>query len=146
MKFTFEVNTTTSKPVYLYFDERISLTDLHKQICIDIEYNTMLMCSDILDIFVQNQKDIMSLPASEETLKEYIERHPEYFNKWSGSLHKNIHKIYVMDKKYMDCIKENKPAPVYINIHNAHVKKENERNKENIFIGMLKTTIGAMYL
>lgn len=144
MKFMFEVNTTCSKPIYLYFNENTTLSDLHEQISIDIECNTMLMRSDILDIFVQNQNDILSVPDTDETLKEYLEKYPEYFTEWSGSLHKNIHKIYVMDKKYMDCIKENKPAPIYINNHIAQQKKEKEKNNENIFIGLLKTTIGAI--
>ena len=65
----FEVNTTCSKPVYLYFNENTTLSDLLEQISIDIECNTMLMRSDILDIFVQNQNDIMSVPDTDETLK-----------------------------------------------------------------------------
>ena len=87
MRFKFEVNITCSKPVYLYFNENITLSDLHEQISIDIECNTMLM-----------HCDIMSVPDTDETLKEYLERYPEYFTEWSGLLHKNIHKIYVMDK------------------------------------------------
>lgn len=141
MKFTFEVNTTTSKPIYLYFDEKITLAELHEQISIDIEGNTMLMSSDILDIFVQNKKDIMSIPNSNETLTEYIKRYPEYFTMWGGSVYKNIHKIYVIDKKYVNCINENKPAPIYSN-HNIQINNE----KENIFIGMLKTTLSSIYL
>ena len=45
----------------------------------------------------------------------------------------------------MNCIKENKPAPIYINNHNALLKKEKEKNNENIFIGLLKTIIGAIH-
>jgi|UniRef100_A0A6C0IPV8 hypothetical protein len=137
MKFMFEVHTTSCKPIYIYLDEKIRLTELYETISIDIENNTMLTRSDVLDIFVQNHDETKSIPKNHDILDEFLEENPKYFTKWNGSLHKNIHKLYIMDKEYITRIKNNKPAPIYTNepiIENYSV------------VGLLKTAFMSIYL
>lgn len=124
MKFMFEINTTTSKPIYLYFDEKTILSELHEFISIDIECNTMLMRSDIIDIFVQNNTDTLSVPNNDTTLDVFLKSKPQYFSELCGSLYKNIHKLYIMDKQYLNFIQQNKPAPIYENNQNQPKKPE----------------------
>ena len=130
MKFLFEVNTTFEKPIYLYIDENQSVKDFIEEVVIHIETYTSYLRSDILDVFVQNTKDIMSIPNTDKKIKEFLLDNPEYFREWTGSLHRNIHKIYVMDNKYLKTL-----------------NNKNDIQKEPVTTGMhmLKTLLPTIY-
>lgn len=104
MKFLFEINTTFFKPVYLSIDENQSVSALIQQIFITLETNTKLTNTDIVDIFTQDTDEVLSLPESAETIDVFLKNHPQFFSSTNGGLSRNIHKLYVMDSKYLKTI------------------------------------------
>ena len=107
-----------------------SVKDFIEEVVIHIETYTSYLRSDILDVFVQNTKDIMSIPNTDKKIKEFLLDNPEYFREWTGSLHRNIHKIYVMDNKYLKTL-----------------NNKNDIQKEPVTTGMhmLKTLLPTIY-
>ena len=104
MKFLFEINTTFFKPVYLSINENQSISELIDQIVITLETNTKLIKTDIIDIFTQSENELLSLEESNEAVNMFLENHPQFFSSMNGGLSRNIHKLYVMDSKYLKTI------------------------------------------
>ena len=104
MKLLFEINTTFFKPVYLSIDENQCVSALIQQIFITLETNTKLTNTDIVDIFTQETDEVLSLPESAETIDVFLKNHPQFFSSMNGGLSRNIHKLYVMDSKYLKTI------------------------------------------
>ena len=102
MKYTFELNTTVNKPVYLSLDGNSTLKQLYEEILLMVECNTSLLRDDVIDVFVQNKTTTLSLPQTFGSVDEFLYTNPEYFNTWYGSLHNNIHSLYVMDRVYLE--------------------------------------------
>ena len=104
MKFLFEINTTFFKPVYLSINENHSISELIDQIVVTLETNTKLIKTDIIDIFTQSENELLSLEESNESVNMFLENHPKFFSSMNGGLSRNIHKLYVMDSKYLKTI------------------------------------------
>lgn len=104
MKFLFEINTTFFKPVYLSINENHSISELIDQIVVTLETNTKLIKTDIIDIFTQSENELLSLEESNEAINMFLENHPQFFSSMNGGLSRNIHKLYVMDSKYLKTI------------------------------------------
>ena len=130
MKYLFEINTTFYKPIYLYIDENTSVDDFVEDIVNNIETIANYRRDDILDVFVQNLSGLMSITRTDISLKQFMLEHPEYFRQWAGSLERNIHKLYIMDKQYLKTL-----------------KNQNEKKKENYDVThMLKTIIPTIFI
>jgi len=108
MKYLFEVNSTFCKPIYMYCDENISVEEFIEDVTVNIEIRTDYIRDDIIDIFVQNLSGLMSIPRLKVPIKEFMKKNSDYFRQWAGSLERNIHKIYIMDKHYLKNPKINK--------------------------------------
>ena len=104
MKFLFEINTTFFKPVYLSINENHSISELIDRIVVTLETNTKLIKTDIIDIFTQSENELLSLEESNEAVHMFLENHPQFFSSMNGGLSRNIHKLYVMDSKYLKTI------------------------------------------
>ena len=50
----------------------------------------------------------MSITETKSAHKRIYEKNSDYFRQWAGSLERNIHKIYIMDKHYLKNPKINK--------------------------------------
>ena len=105
MKYLFEINTTFYKPIYLYIDENTTVDDFVEDIVNNVETIVNYRRDDILDVFVQNLSGLMSITRTDISLKQFMLDHPEYFRQWAGSLERNIHKLYIMDKQYLKTLK-----------------------------------------
>ena len=129
MKYLFEINTTFYKPIYLYIDENTSVDDFVEDIVNNIETIANYRRDDILDVFVQNLSGLMSITRTDISLKQFMLEHPEYFRQWAGSLERNIHKLYIMDKQYLKTL-----------------KNQNEKKRKIMITHMLKTIIPTIFI
>lgn len=130
MKYLFEINTTFYKPIYLYIDENTSVDDFVEDIVNNVETIANYTRDDILDVFVQNLSGLMSITRTDVPLKQFMLEYPEYFRQWAGSLERNIHKLYIMDKQYLKTL-----------------KNQNEKKKENYDVThMLKMIIPTIFI
>ena len=123
MKYLFEINTTFYKPIYLYIDESTSVDEFVEEIVVNLETIAKYMRDDILDIFVQNLSGLMSISRTDIPLKQFMLEHPEYFRQWAGSLERNIHKLYIMDKQYLKTLKNKNEKAREENYSVKHVLK-----------------------
>lgn len=115
MKVTFEIKTTCSKPFYITVHEDMPMFEVRKIIMSEIEYHTMLMKYDVIDLFIphSNETCCVSIPElSTDTVKTFIDRHPEYFNS-DNNIWRTFHQLYIMDQHYLDKIKSKNEAPIY---------------------------------
>lgn len=139
MKFLFEINTTFFKPVYLSIDENQCISVLIEQIVTTLETNTKSIKTDIIDIFTQNENEVLSLEESNETVNMFLENHPQFFSSMNGGLSRNIHKLYVMDSKYLKTINNN------VLVKDEIPENENISPIKNIFKS-LKTIMPIIYI
>jgi len=109
MKYLFEINTTFYKPVYLYINEDSTLENLSEEILVHIEANCNMTRNNIIDIFIQNNTGIISIPNTDSLLRSFVTDNPSFFRSWNGSVHRNIHKIYIMDNHYLSNYNNKKP-------------------------------------
>lgn len=131
MKLLFEVNTTFSEPIFVSIDENITLWDFHKTLSEQINSFLEESETDIIDVFVENEKEIMSIPNSNIILIDYLINHPAFFHKHNGSIERNIHKIFIMDSHHLKTINNQ--------------KKTNIKKFKNIF-KQLKQFIPTIYI
>ena len=131
MKLLFEVNTTFSEPIFVSIDQNITLWDFHKTLSEQINSFLEESETDIIDVFVENEKEIMSIPNSNIILIDYLINHPAFFHKHNGSIERNIHKIFIMDSHHLKTINNQ--------------KKTNIKKFKNIF-KQLKQFIPTIYI
>lgn len=115
MKLLFEVNTTFSEPIFVSIDENITLWDFHKTLSEHINSFLEECETDIIDVFVENREEIisvpnkiMSIPNNDIILIDYLNQHPAFFHKHNGSIERNIHKIFIMDSHHLKTINNEK--------------------------------------
>ena len=101
MKLLFEINTTFYKPVYLSIDENQCMNDLAEEILLHIERYSSLTRYDIADIFIEDEHTTLSIPNTKQLLHEFVTNHSDYFRDWNGCVNRNIHKVFVIDHKYL---------------------------------------------
>ena len=65
MKLLFEINTTFSETIFVSINENITLWDFHKTLSEQINSFLEESETDIIDVFVENEKEIMSIPNSD---------------------------------------------------------------------------------
>ena len=112
MKLTFEVHTTTSRPIYLSIEDDVLLKDLHDQLMDDIDNYTILCKEDVLDVFVTGKsKDILSIPNDNTLIRDFINNNDKYFQDTSSN--NKFHKIYVIDHMYMTRTNSGLETPIY---------------------------------
>jgi hypothetical protein len=117
MKITFEVETTCSRPFHVSVSDDMPMFELRRIILCDIEMNTILMKDDVMDLFIPCGDMCVSIPElSRHTVRTFIEKYPEYFHLDSSSIWTKIHRLFVMDRLYLDKIKSNQDAPIYNDI------------------------------
>lgn len=117
MKVTFEIKTTCSKPFYITVNEEMPMFEVRKIIMSEIDYHTMLMKDDVLDLFIPIKNDCVSIPElSSDTVRTFIDRYPDYFNLDSNSLWSSFQQLFIMDQTYLDKIKSKNEAPIYKDI------------------------------
>ena len=131
MKLLFEINTTFSENIFVSIDENITLWDFHKTLSEQINSFLEESETDIIDVFVENEKEIMSIPNSNIILIDYLNNHPVFFHKHNGSIERNIHKIFIMDSHHLKTINNQ--------------KKTNIKKFKNIF-KQLKDFIPTIYI
>ena len=131
MKLLFEINTTFSETIFVSIDQNITLWDFHKTLSEQINSFLEESETDIIDVFVENEKEIMSIPNSNIILIDYLINHPAFFHKHNGSIERNIHKIFIMDSHHLKTINNQ--------------KKTNIKKFKNIF-KQLKQFIPTIYI
>ena len=131
MKLLFEINTTFSETIFVSIDKNITLWDFHKTLSEQINSFLEESETDIIDVFVENEKEIMSIPNSNIILIDYLINHPAFFHKHNGSIERNIHKIFIMDSHHLKTINNQ--------------KKTNIKKFKNIF-KQLKQFIPTIYI
>lgn len=115
MKLLFEINTTFSDPIFVSINENITLCEFHNTLSEQINLFLEETETDIIDVFVENEKEIMSIPNkilsipnSDIILIDYLNDHPTFFHKHNGSIERNIHKIFIMDSHHLNTINNEK--------------------------------------
>lgn len=124
MKITFEIKTTCSRPFHITVSEETPIFELRNIIVNEVEYYTIMMKDDVVDIFILYKNDCVSIhELSSETVKSFIDKYPEYFQKDNLSIVSNFHQLFVMDRLYLEKIQNNDEAPIYEDV--IPPKKEN---------------------
>ena len=114
MKITFEIKTTCSRPFHITVSEETPVFELRNIIVTDVEYYTIMMKDDVVDIFIPYENDCVSISElSCDTVKSFINKYPDYFQKDNLSIVSNFHQLFVMDRLYLEKIKNNDEAPIY---------------------------------
>ena len=103
MKLLFEVNTTFSEPIFVSINENITLWEFHNTLSKNINSFLEESETDIIDVFVENKKEIMSIPNTDIILIDYLNEHPAFFHTQN-----NIHKIFIMDSHHLKTINNEK--------------------------------------
>ena len=106
--------TTCSKPFYITVCEEMPMFEVRKIIMSEIDYHTILMKDDVIDLFIPDGTDCVSIPElSTDTVKTFINRYPKHFNADKNTLCSNFHQLFVMDQNYLDKIRSKKEAIIY---------------------------------
>jgi hypothetical protein len=135
MKLTFEVHTTTSRPIYLSIEDDILLKDLHDQLLYDIDHYTILCREDILDIFVTGEnKEILSIPNDTTYVRDFVNNNYKFFQ--NTSFNNKFHKIYVIDKMYITRTNSGLETPIY-----SEIKPQKKNNSWKDLLIMTKNLI-----
>lgn len=135
MKLTFEVHTTTSRPIYLSIEDDVLLKDLHEQLMDDIDNYTILCKEDVLDVFVTGKsKDILSIPNDNTLIRDFINNNDKYFQDTSSN--NKFHKIYVIDHMYMTRTNSGLETPIY-----NEIKPQKKNNSWKDLLIMTKNLI-----
>ena len=104
MKLLFEVNTTFSQPIFISVNDNITLWDFHNILSQQINSFLEESETDIIDVFVENDKPVESIPNTDVLLIDYLNNNPIFFHKENGSIEKNFHKIFIMDSQHLKTI------------------------------------------
>lgn len=104
MKLLFEVNTTFSQPIFISVNDNITLWDFHNILSQQINYFLEESETDIIDVFVENDKTVESIPNTDVLLIDYLNNNPMFFHKENSSIEKNFHKIFIMDSQHLKII------------------------------------------
>ncbi len=104
MKLLFEVNTTFSQPIFISVNDNITLWDFHNILSQQINSFLEESETDIIDVFVENDKTVESIPNTDVLLIDYLNNNPIFFHKENGSIEKNFHKIFIMDSQHLKTI------------------------------------------
>lgn len=135
MKLTFELHTTTSRPIYLSIEDDILLKDLHDQILYDIDHCTILCKEDVLDIFITGEnKEILSIPNDNTLVREFVNNNYKFFQ--NTSFNNKFHKIYVIDQMYITRTNSGLETPIY-----NEIKPKKRYNNWNDLLMMTKNMI-----
>jgi hypothetical protein len=114
MKITFEIKTTCSRPFHITVSEETPMFELRNIIVTEVEYYTIMMRDDVVDIFIPYENDCVSIrELSSDTVKSFIDKYPDYFQKDNLSIVSNFHQLFVMDRLYLDKVQNNDEAPIY---------------------------------
>lgn len=117
MKITFEIKTTCSRPFHITVSEETPIFELRNIIVTEVEYYTIMMRDDVVDIFIPYENNCVSIrELSSDTVKSFIDKYPDYFQKDNLSIVSNFHQLFVMDRLYLEKIKNNDEAPIYKDI------------------------------
>ena len=138
MKYMFEVKTTCSKPFYLSVSEETPLYEARDMILNDVEYNTILMKSDVLDIFIPCGDICISITNSNDTIRSFIQKHASSFGEHKQAYDNGFYCIYVIDNTYVERIKSKHEAPIY----NDVIPPPSQDG--NAIKNILKSTIGLV--
>ncbi len=103
MKLLFEVNTTFAEPIFVSIDENITLWEFHNTLSKHINSFLEECETDIIDVFVENKKEVMSIPNTDIILIDYLNDHPEFFQTQNYN-----HKIFIMDSHHLKTINNEK--------------------------------------
>ena len=137
MKLTFEVHTTTSRPIYFSIEDDILLKDFHDQLMYDIDNYTILCREDVLDVFVTGEsKDILSIPNDNTLVKDFITNNNKYFPDTSSN--NKFHKIYIIDQMYITRTNSGLETPIYNELKSNY--------KKNSWKDLLIMTKNLIYL
>jgi hypothetical protein len=135
MKLTFEVHTTTSRPIYLSIEDDILLKDLHEQLMYDIDHYTILCREDVLDIFVTGEnKEILSIPNDNTLVRNFVNDNYKFFQ--NTSFNNKFHKIYVIDQIYITRTNSGLETPIY-----NEIKPQKKNNSWKDLLIMTKNLI-----
>lgn len=104
MKLLFEVNTTFSQPIFISVNDNITLWDFHNILSQQINSFLEESETDIIDVFVENDKTVESIPNTDVLLIDYLNNNPIFFHKENGYIKKNFHKIFIMDSQHLKFI------------------------------------------
>ncbi len=130
MKITFEIKTTCGRPFHITVDEDMPMFEVRKIVMSEVEYYTMLMKDDVVDLFIPNGNDCVSIPElSSDTVRTFIGRYPDYFAADNKSLWSTFHELFIVDQTYLDKIKSNNEAPIYTDI----IPPTETSNLKNVF-------------
>lgn len=137
MKYTFEIKTTCSKSFYVTVSEETPIFELRRIIVSNVEYSTMLMKDDIIDIFIPYGNDCVSiLELSRDTVKTFSDKYSDYFKKNELDMLSSFHQLFVMDRPYLEKIQNNREAPIY--------QDDIPPKEENIVKTIMTTTMSML--
>ena len=136
MKVTFEIKTTCSKPFYITVCEETPMFEVRKIIMSEIDYHTILMRDDVIDLFIPDGHDCVSIPEiTSDTVSTFINRYPKHFDADKNSLCSNFHQLFVMDQTYLDKIRSKSEAPIYKDVI-PPTEKSTLKNVFNVAVAM----------
>lgn len=137
MKLSFDIHTTSCKPLLISIDHDKEMSELLNCIIYELESYTMISEEDIRDIYICNKSNICSLFNNKCTVQEFITNNYEdkSHDKTKSTL--KVYNIYVIDDIYLYRLANNKPAPVYNNDVIPQPKKSLIENIKKGIISML---------
>ena len=138
MKHMFEIRTTCSKPFTITVSDDTPLYELFDLILDNVEYHTILMRTDVTDIFVPFESECVSITKTNDTVKDMINKYLVYYRHKSQVFNNGVYCIYVIDRIYIERIKNECDTPVY----NEDIIPPSNDNKN--VTDIIKTTIGLL--
>lgn len=118
MRLMFELCTTCNKPVFISLNTEWVMFDVYKRVSNQLEENTMITKNDICDIFIINEEgDVISLGNKPiMTLYDFMKENSQYFGNTEHEYEKNIYKLHIIDKTYLDFKSDARDTPLYCDV------------------------------
>lgn len=115
MRLLFEICTTCNKPVFISLNTEWIMIDVCRRVSNQIEENTMLMKDDIRDIFIIDKEGVITSIGNNPMmlLEDFIKENTKYFGNANHAYRKNIYKLHVIDKTYLDFKLDKRDTPLY---------------------------------
>ena len=118
MRLMFEICTTCTKPIFMSLNTDWIMFDVCKRVSNQIEENTMLMKEDIRDIFIIDKEGVIRSICHNPMmlLEDFIKENSQYFGNTEYEYTKNIYKLHVIDKTYLNFKSDARDTPLYCDV------------------------------
>ena len=136
-KYTFEVKTPRRESFYLTVNEDTPMYEVYNLVMDYIEYNTILMKSSVVDMFMIYGDTCISIRDFKLNAGMFIEQYISNFTDDKQVYDNGAYCIYIMDELYINQRSTGNQLPVYAN----DVVPPPIYDKENIIKNLLDKTI-----